>query len=177
MAAKTSAPAGAARPRTWFMLGTLGGVAILVRLLRFTGLVASDDLGYSFFAEQIATGSDRMVPHRSAIRYGLLLPLAALYRVFPSVDFGVHSLVAGLAAAAVSWARRERTVWLLLRATAPLPYISFGTTRFARDSVLPAIPRYIGLVYPPLFLLALAASSARIAGGNYAYCQAGRGSG
>jgi 4-amino-4-deoxy-L-arabinose transferase-like glycosyltransferase len=56
-----------------------------IRLVCFTGLIASDDLGYSGFAQQVANGTYHVYPHHYATRYGVLLPLAALYRLF-----GVH---------------------------------------------------------------------------------------
>jgi len=57
-------------------------VALLVRLVCFTGLIASDDLGYSAFALGIARGTYHLEPHHYAIRYGLLLPVAAFYNLF-----------------------------------------------------------------------------------------------
>lgn len=59
--------------------------ALLIRLFSYTGLIASDDLGYSHFAEQISNGSYHLFPHQYAIRYGILLPLGLLYHLF-----GVH---------------------------------------------------------------------------------------
>lgn len=57
-------------------------VSLLVRQLCFTGLIASDDLGYSGFALGIARGTYRLEAHHYAIRYGLLLPVAAFYNLF-----------------------------------------------------------------------------------------------
>jgi 4-amino-4-deoxy-L-arabinose transferase-like glycosyltransferase len=320
------------------MLVALATVSLAVRLSCLTGLVASDDLGYSYFAEQIATGEYRLVPHHFAIRYGLLLPLAGLYRLFgvhewttlaiplaastlapplaalvalrlsgpvaawivglllasfpievrfatilvpeplagallllaallvaaahergspvlasvagvalgwayltketsvfvgaafvlfavwrrdwklagslclgaalvvaaelawywsqsgdllfrphalgehnqtpeavdanrelwyrlwkaypramlvPNAEFGVHSTVAlALAAAALALQRQARTLWLLLWTAVPGLYLNFGSTSWGTYWVMPAIPRYLGIIYPPLFLLA-----------------------
>jgi 4-amino-4-deoxy-L-arabinose transferase-like glycosyltransferase len=69
-------------------LGLAGGAPLLalfalalsLRLVCFTGLIASDDLGYSGYAQQIAQGAYRLEAHHYAIRYGVLLPVAALYR-------------------------------------------------------------------------------------------------
>jgi 4-amino-4-deoxy-L-arabinose transferase-like glycosyltransferase len=57
-------------------------LALLLRLACFTGLIASDDGHYAGYAQLIADG--RYIPeyHHHAIRYGLLLPVALLYRVF-----------------------------------------------------------------------------------------------
>jgi len=57
-------------------------MSLVVRQLCFTGLIASDDLGYSDFALGIARGSYRLEPHHYAIRYGLLLPVAGFYHLF-----------------------------------------------------------------------------------------------
>jgi 4-amino-4-deoxy-L-arabinose transferase-like glycosyltransferase len=64
---------------------TLFVAALLIRLCSYTGLIASDDLGYSHFARQISNGSYHLFPHHYAIRYGIILPLALLYHLF-----GVH---------------------------------------------------------------------------------------
>jgi 4-amino-4-deoxy-L-arabinose transferase-like glycosyltransferase len=61
--------------------------ALAVRIACFTGLVASDDLGYSGYALQIARGTYHLEPHHYAIRYGLLLPVAAAYRVFGAYEW------------------------------------------------------------------------------------------
>lgn len=54
-------------------------LALLIRLASFTGLIASDDWGYSYFAQRIAEG--RYVPesHHFAVRYGLILPVGLIY--------------------------------------------------------------------------------------------------
>jgi 4-amino-4-deoxy-L-arabinose transferase-like glycosyltransferase len=57
-------------------------LSLLVRQLCFTGLIASDDLGYAGFSLGIASGTYQLEPHHYAIRYGLLLPVAAFYHLF-----------------------------------------------------------------------------------------------
>jgi 4-amino-4-deoxy-L-arabinose transferase-like glycosyltransferase len=57
-------------------------LALLLRLACFTGLVASDDVHYSGYAQLIADARYTPEYHHRAIRYGLLFPLALLYRVF-----------------------------------------------------------------------------------------------
>jgi 4-amino-4-deoxy-L-arabinose transferase-like glycosyltransferase len=56
-------------------------LALLLRLACFTGLIMSDDINYSGFAQQIA--DLRYVPeyHHQAIRYGLLVPVALVYKL------------------------------------------------------------------------------------------------
>ena len=76
----------------------------------------------------------------------------------PNVDFGLHSVLAlALASAAFVWWSSKNTVWLLLFwAALPFLYLNFGTSSFHFYWALPAAPRYISLVYPPLFILAAA---------------------
>jgi hypothetical protein len=62
-------------------LGALTTLALVLRLACWTGLIGSDDLGYSHFAQAMARGTYQLEPHHLAIRFGLLLPVAALYRV------------------------------------------------------------------------------------------------
>lgn len=70
---------------TWLMMAALFAIALIIRLACFTGLIASDDLGYAKYAEQIAQGTYRLEAHHYAIRYGVIVPLAAIYEIF-----GVH---------------------------------------------------------------------------------------
>ena len=103
--------------------------ALLVRLACFTGLIASDDLGYSGFALGIARGTYHLEPHHYAIRYGLLLPVAAFYRLFGATEWSsvVASLLANSLACVVAAiiARRYAGMtgaWIvgLLMATFPI---------------------------------------------------------
>jgi len=59
--------------------------ALFIRVACFTGLIASDDLGYSHYASQISDGSYRLDSHHYATRYGVIIPVAALYSLF-----GIH---------------------------------------------------------------------------------------
>jgi 4-amino-4-deoxy-L-arabinose transferase-like glycosyltransferase len=54
-------------------------LALLLRLACFTGIIGSDDLGYSGYAQLVAEG--RYVPEgiHLAIRYGLILPVGLIY--------------------------------------------------------------------------------------------------
>ncbi|AMV36892.1 ArnT family glycosyltransferase [Planctomyces sp. SH-PL62] len=56
--------------------------SLLLRLACFTGLIGSDDLGYSRFAQHIADSSYAIEAHHYAIRFGLLLPVGLVYRLF-----------------------------------------------------------------------------------------------
>jgi 4-amino-4-deoxy-L-arabinose transferase-like glycosyltransferase len=75
--------------------------------------------------------------------------------LIPNIHFGLHSLIPlGLAAVALLRRTFSKEVWLLLLwAILPFLYLNFGTTSFSHYWVLPVAPRYIALVYPPLFVL------------------------
>ncbi len=69
----------------FFAICALFITALLLRLLSYTGIIGSDDLGYSHFAQQVSAGTYHLFPHHYAIRYGIILPLGLLYHLF-----GVH---------------------------------------------------------------------------------------
>jgi hypothetical protein len=75
--------------------------------------------------------------------------------LWPNADLGLHSLstlaivVPGLFVFCIPGARLL-VLWALL----PFLYLSFGTTSFSSYTPIPVAPRYIELVYSPLFLLA-----------------------
>jgi len=72
-----------ARPVPLWAIGAgLFVLALLLRLACFTGLIASDDGHYSGYAQLIADGRYTPEYHHHAVRHGLLLPVALLYRVF-----------------------------------------------------------------------------------------------
>src|SRR4030095_13434811 len=82
-----SASSGSGTPRrlrgaTWPWMLLLGLLALLIRAACFTGLIGSDDLGYSRYGHLIADG--RYTPELwiYAMRYGLTVPVALAYRVF-----------------------------------------------------------------------------------------------
>jgi hypothetical protein len=76
----------------------------------------------------------------------------------PNIEMGVHSLstlvCASLGLRSVDGPRRRL---LLLWAVVPAIYLNFGTASFTTYLPVAAGPRYIEVVYPPLFLLAGAA--------------------
>ena len=57
-------------------------VSLALRLICYTGLIGSDDLVYSTYAYRIAVGEYEIQPHRMVLRYGLLLPVATVYKLF-----------------------------------------------------------------------------------------------
>jgi 4-amino-4-deoxy-L-arabinose transferase-like glycosyltransferase len=76
--------------------------------------------------------------------------------LYPSFDFGVHSLVAlVLGAIALSVRFREHaTRWLFLWAAIPFIYLAWGSSSLTSYIPIPADSRYIAFVYAPLFVLA-----------------------
>jgi len=129
-------PSRSVRSETALLMVVVFGTALLVRLACFTGLIASDDLGYSGFALGIAQGTYELEPHHYAIRYGLLLPVAAFYRLFGATEWSsvVVSLVANSMACVVAAiiARRYAGIaaaWIvgILMATFPID-VRYSTT-------------------------------------------------
>ena len=57
------------------LAATVFTVALLIRLACFTGLIASDDLGYVNYARQISDGTYELASHHYAIRYGVIVPV------------------------------------------------------------------------------------------------------
>lgn len=66
----------------WTYFGFIVVAALLMRLACYTGLIASDDVGYSHFAQLIAQLHYKPELHHYALRYGLIIPLGALYALF-----------------------------------------------------------------------------------------------
>lgn len=71
-----------ARAAWWACLLALFVTALLVRLAAFTGLIGSDDLWYSRYAQDIAAGIVPRDTNQFAGRSGVTLALGALYRLF-----------------------------------------------------------------------------------------------
>jgi hypothetical protein len=121
---------------TAIMVAVVFITALLVRLACFTGLIASDDLGYSGFALGIARGTYQLEPHHYAIRYGLLLPVAAFYRAFGAVEWTsvivpllANSMACVLAAIIARRYAGMAAAWIvgLLMATFPID-VRYSTT-------------------------------------------------
>jgi hypothetical protein len=75
----------------------------------------------------------------------------------PNTDMGLHSLVClvVLVPGALLVDRRALT-WVVLWALVPLLYLNFGSASFATYLPVATGPRYIALIYAPVFLLAAA---------------------
>jgi len=74
-----SQPGAKSTRRAWTLAAILAGGALAVRLWCFTGLIASDDVVYAHFAHALATGRYSLEASHLALRFGLLLPVAASY--------------------------------------------------------------------------------------------------
>ena len=68
--------------RYWAYFGFIVVLGFLMRLACMTGLIASDDLGYSRYALLIAQHGYTPELHHFALRYGLTIPVAAAYGFF-----------------------------------------------------------------------------------------------
>lgn len=70
----------------WVIFGALAVFALTLRLACLTGLVGSDDLHYAKYAQAVVEGHygetvDQATRRHHALRYGVILPLAAVYKV------------------------------------------------------------------------------------------------
>ena len=154
-----------------FVAAAFGIFAILRRQWRLAfavalgaGLVAAGELVW-YFSQ---TGDVLFRLHAMAAHNRSPMAIAAnehlFYRLWeayprmmlvPNADFGLHSLAAlGLAILALLCWRSPNKILLILWATLPFVYLNFGTTSFHHYWALPVAPRYIALIYPPLFVLA-----------------------
>lgn len=84
-----SVPAGA-RPRSatvaaddsyWRYFAFIVAAAFLIRLVCFTGLIGSDDLEYSHYAQLIAQFNYKPELSQFALRYGVIIPVGIVYKL------------------------------------------------------------------------------------------------
>src|SRR5262245_34012927 len=66
----------------WIVYAALFIVAILVRIGCFTGLIASDDLEYSYYAQLLVHGVSHPGLDFVGFRVGLEAPVAGVYALF-----------------------------------------------------------------------------------------------
>ncbi len=66
----------------WKVFAILVVIGFLTRLACFTGLIGSDDLGYSHYAQLTAHFSYRPELSQFALRFGVFVPVAIVYRLF-----------------------------------------------------------------------------------------------
>jgi hypothetical protein len=75
-------PADLIEDQYWKYFGFIVVAAFLMRLACYTGLIGSDDMGYSHFAQLIAQHHYRPELHHYALRFGLIIPVGAMYALF-----------------------------------------------------------------------------------------------
>src|SRR5262249_358192 len=66
----------------WRLFWFIVAIALLIRLACFTGLIASDDLDYSRYAQLIAQLNYKPELSQFALRYGLIIPVGLVYKLF-----------------------------------------------------------------------------------------------
>jgi 4-amino-4-deoxy-L-arabinose transferase-like glycosyltransferase len=106
-----SQPRAESARRAWGLAAILAGGALAVRLWCFTGLIASDDVIYAHYARALAVGHYSLEANHLALRFGLLLPVAASYTLFgiSEATTALVSLVASVASVVLVFfiARRQ----------------------------------------------------------------------
>jgi len=91
-------------------------LSLLLRLACFTGLVGSDDLGYSAYAQRIAEGRYALEYHHYAIRFGLIVPVGLLYKLFGLSEWSTIALPLFASSLSVVLLALIAAQWLDLRA-------------------------------------------------------------
>ena len=134
-------------PRAWIPIAaSLFLLALALRLLCYTGLIGSDDLWYAAFARNIADGSYRLIPHHFDVRYGLLLPAAAMFRLF-----GVHEWTMVVVPLVASALAVVFTALIALRLAGPVAAWVAGVLM----ATLPVDVRYASVLVPEPVLQAV----------------------
>jgi 4-amino-4-deoxy-L-arabinose transferase-like glycosyltransferase len=148
----------AMRWRRWrHAFGIAGGVVAVIAIEHTYYAIATGDLLFrlhvtgmtnNWYLREFLTEESRNLAHRLFKEYPRIM-------IVPSTDFGIHSLVTlGASAIALVQFRHHRHLYLLVLWPAlPWLYLNFGTTDFSNYLLLPVAPRYLDLIYPPLFLL------------------------
>ncbi|MDP2898364.1 MAG: glycosyltransferase family 39 protein [bacterium] len=141
--------------RNWRLALTVAfGIAFVVVAELIWYWSQSGDLLFRLHAMAVHNRSEMAIEANGNLSYRLLKAYPRMMLV-PSTDFGIHSLLAvGLSGVAFFWQRSAKTLLLLSWAALPFLYLNFGTSSFRSYCALPTAPRYIGLVYAPLFVLA-----------------------
>jgi 4-amino-4-deoxy-L-arabinose transferase-like glycosyltransferase len=141
--------------RQWRLgLALAAGVALVMAAEMAWYWSQNGDLLFRLHAMAVHNRSEMAVADNQNLSYRLWKAYPRLMLV-PGVDYGLHSLL-GVGLAAVAWLRwrSAKTVLLSLWAVLPFLYLNFGTSSFRSYWALPVAPRYISLVYVPLFVLA-----------------------
>jgi hypothetical protein len=134
--ATDSVRGGMDRDRVWLILGLLFVFALLVRLACFTGLIGSDDLSYSFYAQLVRLGKYDLTTNVVALRVGLNALVGLTYRIFGVGEWSTVAvpLLASAASAPLLYAlgrrlmsSRAALLAAILLATFPV-HVRYGST-------------------------------------------------
>jgi hypothetical protein len=68
--------------RYWKYFALVVAIAFLLRLACFTGLIGSDDLAYSQYAQLVARFNYRPELSQFALRFGVIVPVGIIYKLF-----------------------------------------------------------------------------------------------
>jgi 4-amino-4-deoxy-L-arabinose transferase-like glycosyltransferase len=88
------------RQNRWLVYLTLFLCALFVRIATYTGIICSDDLAYSYFAQLIAQGISTPEAEHFRLRVGVTVPVAIIYRIFGTSEW--TTIVVPLFASALS---------------------------------------------------------------------------
>src|SRR5438309_8525561 len=77
----------ASRRNRWLVYLALFLCAAFVRIASFTGIICSDDLAYSYFAQLIAQGTSTPEADHTRFRVGVTVPVAIIYRIFGTSEW------------------------------------------------------------------------------------------
>ena len=133
---------------------TAGLAAVGASELIFYGAATGDPLyrAHVIASSQAAYFSDSVAQLKSAWR---LLKAYPYEMLVPNFNLGLHSLVALLIVGAGTRASPRHAVrTLILWAGLPMAYLNFGSASLSNYLPVAFAPRYIGIIYAPLFLLA-----------------------
>jgi 4-amino-4-deoxy-L-arabinose transferase-like glycosyltransferase len=143
------------RRRWTHAAGMAAGLSAVIAIEHSYYLATTGELLFRY--QSVAAHNRTNAPEEGAASALAFRLLQAYPRMMlePNVHFGLHSLAALTLSAIALWRfRRDRRAHLLLLwAALPWLYLNYGTSSFSRYVPIPAAPRYIMFVYPPLFLL------------------------
>jgi 4-amino-4-deoxy-L-arabinose transferase-like glycosyltransferase len=138
------------RGAMWLVAGL--GAVVLAEHVHY--LVQSGDLLFRPHSMKLHETSGMALAANENLAYRLTRAYPRMMLV-PDGWFGVHSLFCILMGAIAVFSNRvaRYRVMLILWSVVPFAYLNFGSSSLTRYFALPVQPRYIELVYPPLFLL------------------------
>jgi hypothetical protein len=129
-----------------------GGALAVVAIEHAYYLAATGDLLYRMHAMKVHEQSAMVLGANRNLSYRLFKSYPRMM-LFPSRDFGVHSIFAAIAALSLFRWRPPRGQLLLLWTAVPLLYLNFGSSSLTHFTALPVADRYIEFIYVPLFVL------------------------